>query len=922
MCRNSYRGGALFSISFTYFFLGCLFVYILVASYLFRQSLIKTKSQLNDSEGNSFMTKRLMNFFMRKPDELDLSSILNEDKQSLVSCPINNTSSVRIFGTFDDIPVGACAFQSVSSARYNPGATKDYLGYRLPFYVTDGARVYRCTALSNAVIARLAEGWSKSLEDPLGAALRNCTMSGSELKLFEFLSAKMSLPIGQVTKSIENWLATTSTGKLAIDAIQRIHLLNDPRARRKYMLISEENEWKRALPSEPGQNAFPDVNSYKIELPPLTPRTLVAKNVRIEKNGRITTENMEVFYPKRAPYSHVALMEQIVKGKMHEFTPSQNGRSQLFLELQNDMAHRSQCIAAVTSQSEKVECSSGSSIGVSTVLVTSQNLGSQMFHYMCENLPRIGAYLEWLQKEPSVYVHAACPESAGYCLPLLELLGINRNRIVRGPPFVYAKTAIVPEGGRRHWPVGNIWGLRSLRHMVLSKHFQYDSDKCETPMGDTINIMIIKRSLTRLSPFNSKWYDKLLSDFSNDLALKISFSRLNLNFSVFDDKNSAVMRDAFKQIAEIRKADIVVGAHGAGLSWITYSQQCTHFVSFRARTNSDVFEQLGLAMGIPFHHVQFKSDYSLLFKEVKTSVGMAIIDILADRKRKVSAVFVGICIQCSREGIRRQARVFDYVLATLKSNSEPLTEEDKQRVFIINPKIQNEKGPLFCSHVEYGRIAEEYVGKLMTTRLDARLYLAIIESEDVIINSYFARFWVQADQFDAVFFVQAVENKPTLTLISENVWSQPMCADVTLDIKQIAVAYGTTAVAIVVSSFSAKATTSDGRLLAVPTEDDKHELEKYAHHSDVHGPFELFVQPETDNFRWPKSYIMLKTKDYSWRYRFILNSALVRELPSATTLGHSGKVKFVETPFGIASEISCTIPLQNLVDETTTSDAC
>lgn len=679
----------------------------------------------------------------------------------------------------------------------------DEVSYRVPFYSRDGARIYRCRAQTRGVKAGDQE-----------QAFRECCLTGR------------SLPHNQTA----TFLSSTREGKLWLEAINRFQTLTTHR-----FLLLPQQQWRQHLPAIPAHEALPEVNSHQYELPSRTIQVLTGRNAMVERNGRITFANGEVFYPKRAPYSHVALMENWLGGTKYELSASKR----LEFAKRLDQSRVQHCLSNVLVEGEVFSCHHSDWIAVDSMIVISQTLGNQMFHHLCEGLPRLGALLDFALSNPKVFVHVGCSAKAGYCLPLLELLGLSRDRIVRGN--VLARTVYVPEGGRRHWPIANLLGLQRLRKQVLSNHLPEPSD-CLHNNG--LRVSLIKRKKTRLSEINPSWYDRLLAQFREHSAqsLKVNFN-LSTEFVLFDDADNAVMTTALGQIRALRGSDIVVGAHGAGFAWMPYLKRCSHFVSFRGRQNSDIFEQLGVGFGMGFHHVRFENDYESLFEQLDASLGTAAHELVSNQLLPMPLV----CQTCTVDAIARHLDMFDRVIT------------------------QNE----LARGMDRVTVAKE--GDCGGVALDER-FAWVRGDRGVVLSGTILRDWVPASSFDALVFAPSVRAAPIFAVYR----SARAC---------LAGLNRLDSVATVVSPFRVAAS-FDGSLeypVPVAKQDEFSALRQAA---ERNGTFHLTPGSELGHGFG----IVIRRGNATWTRSFP-PEAFVRANATAESLGEFGKVVGLRLPF-------------------------
>ncbi|KAH9260912.1 hypothetical protein BASA82_001077 [Batrachochytrium salamandrivorans] len=695
---------------------------------------------------------------------------------------------------------------------------KDEASYRVPFYSRDGARIYRCRAQTRGV--EVLEGGGDQEQ-----AFRACCLTGRS-------------PSHNQTVTLA-FLSSTKEGKLWLEAINRFQTL----ATHKFSLLPQQH-WRQHLPAIPAHEALPEVNSHKYELPGRITQVLTGKNAMVERNGRIMFANGEVFYPKRAPYSHVALMETWLGGTQYQ--PSATKRLEFPKRL--DQSRVQHCLSKVLVEGEVFPCHHADWIAVDSVIVISQTLGNQMFHHMCEGLPRLGTLLDFALGNPKVFVHVGCPIKAGYCLPLLELLGLPRERIVRGN--VLARTVYVPEGGRRHWPIANLLGLQRLREQVLSNYVA-DHEQESGCLNNGLRVSLIKRKKTRLSEINPTWYDKLLAEFSQHTAesLKVNFN-LSAEFVLFDDANNAVMNTALEQIRALRRSDIVVGAHGAGFAWMPYLKLCSHFISFRGRQNSDIFEQLGVGFGMGFHHVRFENDYESLFEQLHTSLGTAAHELVSNRLLGPVPL---VCQTCEVGAIVRYLEMFSRVI----------TQNESARGMDRVTVVATAGGEEDCGG----------------GGVDLNERFAWVRSDSsVVLSATILRDWVPVSSFDALVFAPHV-HAPAVFAVYRTVRAC-LAGIAQLD-----------SVATVVSPFSAASASEWSLVYPVPIA-KQDEFSALRQAVERNGTFHLIPGSDLGHGFG----IVIRRGNALWTRNFPPES-FVRANATAESLGEFGKVVGLKLPF-------------------------
>jgi hypothetical protein len=192
-------------------------------------------------------------------------------------------------------------------------------------------------------------------------------------------------------------------------------------------------------------------------------------------------------------------------------------------------------------------------------------------------VPRLGYFADWLSHDATFAVHASCLNKPGYCTSLLEALGIPRHRVVGFPahPHVFAHEVLIPPGGRRHWPMSNMWGIHAVRRRVLGEPLARQGCFAVDPARKA-RVLMLRRARTKLSPFSAHWYDAMRDTLHADPGVAA-----DVQVDLFDDADAALMKDFSLQLAKIRAADVLLGAHGAGMSLLMFARPCTRLVSIR-----------------------------------------------------------------------------------------------------------------------------------------------------------------------------------------------------------------------------------------------------------------------------------------------------------------------------------------------------
>ena len=213
------------------------------------------------------------------------------------------------------------------------------------------------------------------------------------------------------------------------------------------------------------------------------------------------------------------------------------------------------------------------------VFVISQYWAENYFHSLVETLPRIVPYIAFLRQNPSILIHS---EPTVYIKHALEMLDISPRRIVSGT--VQSDVIYLPEGVRcAHAQTYNTQLLAStfIRHTRLL----YPTDNRNL-------IVLIKRSAKRFFRYHLSIYE----------ALKVLARETGTRVVVFDDRDLPKFHEMTRMFYNAR---LVVGAHGAGLSNIMFSQRGTFVIEalcFQPEPNL-CFRRLAHILGHHYHAI-------------------------------------------------------------------------------------------------------------------------------------------------------------------------------------------------------------------------------------------------------------------------------------------------------------------------------
>ena len=217
-----------------------------------------------------------------------------------------------------------------------------------------------------------------------------------------------------------------------------------------------------------------------------------------------------------------------------------------------------------------------------TVAVIAQHQGQHFFHFMYENLVRVGVILDILKANPTISVHVARTDTSrvpAYTKQVLQLLGVGPHRIIHGE--IYANRVIIPEPSACGNPsMAPILLLRPLLLEALGmQHGQVPNSR---------NILVIQRTETRV-----------LTNF-NELVNRLKQAFDGFNVVIFN--STASLPDQLRQFAS---ASLIVGAHGAALSNLLVAHPRAAVVEFlsdndRLNTVNPCYMLLSFKLGLVY----------------------------------------------------------------------------------------------------------------------------------------------------------------------------------------------------------------------------------------------------------------------------------------------------------------------------------
>lgn len=223
------------------------------------------------------------------------------------------------------------------------------------------------------------------------------------------------------------------------------------------------------------------------------------------------------------------------------------------------------------------------------IFVIDQAFHNQYFHFIIEVWPRIAPFLNDILEDPEFKIHSS-PDVHSLQMQYMffDLLGIPRERVVSGP--VFGKEVFIPQVGYSHNPLLNLWNLYALRNAIEKLH------GIELPRRDGFKaILILCRDKGRRTD------DTFLSDsFGTTIETKLPGYKINW----FKASNATLMHCVLCQIKLFQAADIIIGAHGAGLSHLMWAKRgATVIEIINGGGDSLIYGEMAFMFGLKYFPV-------------------------------------------------------------------------------------------------------------------------------------------------------------------------------------------------------------------------------------------------------------------------------------------------------------------------------
>ena len=182
-----------------------------------------------------------------------------------------------------------------------------------------------------------------------------------------------------------------------------------------------------------------------------------------------------------------------------------------------------------------------------------QYWGTGVFHRMVEIVPRLALHLQFLKANPEIRILA--PELGGRLAELLEVIGLDRSRLVTG--LTRAKIVYQPRATR--------CGTANVQESQVLSQLYRDYIERTFPSQPRNRLILIRRSRSRRFT-EQKAIEGVLQSAARDY---------NLTYTLFVDNPTPSLNDTMMMF---HSAVVIVAPHGAGLSNMFFSQPGTYVV--------------------------------------------------------------------------------------------------------------------------------------------------------------------------------------------------------------------------------------------------------------------------------------------------------------------------------------------------------
>jgi len=186
--------------------------------------------------------------------------------------------------------------------------------------------------------------------------------------------------------------------------------------------------------------------------------------------------------------------------------------------------------------------------------VITQFWGNSVFHRMVEIVPRLALHVEFLNANPEIRIFA--PQTGGRLAELLEIIGLNRSRLV---------TTRVARAKIVYQPRATGCGFANVQESQTLSQLYRDYIERNFPAQPRNRLILIRRSGSR----------RFTEQRRIEEVLERAAGNYNLTYTLFIDNPTPSLNDT---MMVFHSAVVIVAPHGAGLSNVFFSQPGSYVI--------------------------------------------------------------------------------------------------------------------------------------------------------------------------------------------------------------------------------------------------------------------------------------------------------------------------------------------------------
>jgi len=230
------------------------------------------------------------------------------------------------------------------------------------------------------------------------------------------------------------------------------------------------------------------------------------------------------------------------------------------------------------------------------VFVSSQCWGASTYHWMLETMPRLIPWIQFLKDNPKMKIHQTDGQKT-IVQNFLKLIGVDPKRLIDGPTFA-----------TNLWTFrGTACGFSQVYPSQLMNQYFRDEIELE-PAQKGIPVLLIRRKGGRQIPERIR--ESIIEYFQE--------SDVGYDLMIYD--GSHPLSDLAKMA---RKANIIIGGHGAGLSNMLWAEPGTYLVEIHILDGDLLHPNLcyywsAMTMGMKYLGISYTRQGSSSVQEIFT----------------------------------------------------------------------------------------------------------------------------------------------------------------------------------------------------------------------------------------------------------------------------------------------------------------